>query len=220
MRMPENLLTRNLSEPVLCALQAVTRERVLEPPAMLFQQHSLASHVFVVLEGALMLERLSRAGRRQVLAFVFPGDFIGFTPGEFLEYGARLLRRSHIAVIPRRSFVELSDRHAELKKNIGQISNNVLARTLDQIFALGQKQAHERVAFLLMQLQQRDPLSHGVQLMLSMSRQDIADYLGLTTETVSRAFHRLRKDGLITAVKPKSLTIADAEALGALAELE
>jgi CRP/FNR family transcriptional regulator len=220
MRMPENALTRNLSEPALAALEAATRERVLEPPAMLFQQHSEALHVYVVLEGALMLERLSRAGRRQVLAFVFPGDFVGFTPGEFLEYGARLLRRARIAVIPRRAFVALSDRHSELKNNIGQISNNVLARTLDQIFALGQKQAHERVAFLLMQLQQRDPLTDGNQLTLSMSRQDIADYLGLTTETVSRAFHRLRKDGLISAVKPKSLTIADPSALGTLAELE
>jgi len=216
----EQLLTRNLGEPALTALLAAMRERALEPPAMLFQQHSQASHVFVVHSGALMLERLSRSGRRQVLAFVFPGDFIGFTPTGFLEYGARVLRPARVAAIGRKIFVELSDRFPELKNNIGQISNNVLARTLDQVFALGQKQAHERVAFLLRQLQERDPLTEGNRLTLSMSRQDIADYLGLTTETVSRAFNRLKKEGLVDAVKPKSLNVTDPDALQALAELE
>ena len=84
-----------------------------------------------------------------------------------------------------------------LKENVRRIGGNILAHTLDQVFALGQKKAHERICFLLQQLLDRKGGNHTGMIDLVMTRQDIADYLGLTIETVSRAFSKLKREGII-----------------------
>jgi CRP-like cAMP-binding protein len=96
------------------------------------------------------------------------------------------------------------------------IRDNVLARALDQIFTLGQKKAHERVCFLIMQLFERQQQEKNSTLELVMQRQDIANYLGLTTETVSRAFTKLKTDGLLE-VNGNSIKIVDIETVERLA---
>ena len=143
-----------------------------------------------------MIERSSATGRRQIMAFICAGNFIGFTHNDFFEFSVRTLTKSTLIEMPRQQFISLADEIPQLKDNLRRIGDNVLAHTLDQVFALGQKKAHERLCFFLNQLLARDSNSLR-QIKLVMTRQDIADYLGLTIETVSRAFAKLKKEQII-----------------------
>ena len=94
------------------------------------------------------------------------------------------------------------------------------ARVLDHLFAIGQKRAHARLAFLLWQLWRRTS-EDGAQTLISlpMRRADIGAYLGLTLETTSRAFSQLRRDGVIETPDNSSVRILNSEILEALAEV-
>ena len=92
---------------------------------------------------------------------------------------------------------------------------------MDHLFAIGQKRAHERLAFLVHQLYLRQGRpAPGTVIALPMSRTDIGDYLGLTLETTSRAFSRLRKEGVISTPDHHSVVIEDQEQLEDLAEVD
>ena len=155
------------------------------------------------------------------MAFIYPGNFIGFTHNEYYEFSVQSLTRARHIEIPARAFLELQEEIPQLKLNVRQIGGNVLAHALDQVFALGQKKAHERVCFLLKQLLERSP--NGAEqgtIELVMTRQDIGDYLGLTIETVSRAFARLKKEGLIEIYSAHTVRIMDMEKLNEMALAE
>lgn len=201
-------------------LISVMRESQIEQNIHLFHQHSIAKSVYLVTEGVVRVEKLSAHGRRQVVAFLFAGDFLGLTHNEYYEYSATTLLPSRVLAAPRNDFLKLADTCVQLKHNLAQISNNVLSRALDQVFALGQKKAHERLCFLIQQVQERYPSGQRTLVNLPMTRQDIADYLGLTIETVSRALAKLKKDGIICDVTLQTLVIADELQLEALACLD
>ena len=95
------------------------------------------------------------------------------------------------------AFKRLSDASPELKANVDHIGGGVFSHLIDQVVALGQKRAHERVCFLLAEIRRRGVGPDRNTVELAMTRQDIADYLGLSTETVSRALCRLSNDGII-----------------------
>lgn len=98
-----------------------------------------------------------------------------------------------------------------------RIGGNILAHTLDQVFALGQKKAHERLCFLLKQLCDRIPAQRDHLIELAMTRQDMADYLGLTIETVSRAFGKLKREGVIDIYSAHTVEILDRATIEELA---
>lgn len=213
-------LGQSLSGEDFDKLMALLHENSIEPNITLFHQHSLAKSVYLVTRGVVRVEKLSAHGRRQVVAFLFAGDFLGLTHNEYYEYSATALIPSQVLEASRNDFLKLSDQCAQLRQNLSNISNNVLSRALDQVFALGQKKAHERLCFLIQQVQERYPSGQRTLVQLPMTRQDIADYLGLTIETVSRALAKLKKDGVICDVTLQSLVIADERQLEALACLD
>lgn len=213
-------LGQNLSSGDFQQLVSLMREQHVEQNITLFRQHSIAKSVYLVTEGVVRVEKLSVHGRRQVVAFLFAGDFLGLTHNEYYEYTATTLIPSYILDASRNEFLDFCDDCAQLRQNLSQISNNVLSRALDQVFALGQKKAHERLCFLIQQVQERYPSGQKNLVNLPMTRQDIADYLGLTIETVSRALAKLKKDGVICDVTLQSLVIADERQLEAMACLD
>ncbi|HEY8570415.1 Crp/Fnr family transcriptional regulator [Microbulbifer sp.] len=212
-------LFRGLGHGELAELTAICQRRRLPSGEQLIRQYSAAQHVYVVVAGTLMIERLSRSGRRQVIAFAYPGDYIGFTNTDDYEYSVVCLREAELQIFPRREFLTLVDRFPTLKANARQIGGNVLAQTLDQLFALGQKKAHERLCFLLDQIGRRQCGAQNADIELIMSRQDIADYLGLTIETVSRAFARLKAMQLIEIVSAHRIRVLDRSVLEELASV-
>ena len=168
-------------------------------------------------EGTLIMERSTSTGRRQVMAFMHPGNFIGIAHNEHYDFTVSALTTAKIREIPVKPFIALQEKSPQLMSNVRRIGGNILAHTLDQVFALGQKKAHERVCFLLKQLADRLPPQRNHAIELVMTRQDIADYLGLTIETVSRAFGKLKREGIIEIYSAHTVEILDNKSIEELA---
>lgn len=214
-----NRLFIDVDEDVVAQLEQVSIIRSLEPHSYLFDQYSEARGVYVLEQGVIMIERSSAAGRRQILGFSYPGDFVGLTHNDFFEYSVQSLTKAKLREFPIAEFAKLSDVSAELKANVNRIGGGVFSHALDQVFALGQKRAHERVCYLLNEIRNRGVGPDENTIELPMTRQDIADYLGLTMETVSRAMRRLRNDGIIeikASQTVKLLRPADVSRLGSV----
>lgn len=214
-----NRLFIDVDEDVVAQLEQVSIIRSLEPHSYLFDQYSEARGVYVLEQGVIMIERSSAAGRRQILGFSYPGDFVGLTHNDFFEYSVQSLTKAILREFPIAEFAKLSDVSAELKANVNRIGGGVFSHALDQVFALGQKRAHERVCYLLNEIRNRGVGPDENTIELPMTRQDIADYLGLTMETVSRAMRRLRNDGIIeikASQTVKLLRPADVSRLGSV----
>jgi CRP/FNR family transcriptional regulator len=207
----------DLAQADVAALDALVSYRKLATGEYLFHQHTPGTSVYMLEEGTLMMERSSSTGRRQVMAFMHPGNFIGITHNEHYDFTVSALTSSRIREIPLKPFIALQDNVPGLKENVRRIGGNILAHTLDQVFALGQKKAHERVCFLLKQLADRMPQQQRHLIELVMTRQDIADYLGLTIETVSRAFGKLKREGIIEIYSAHTVEILDKKTIEELA---
>lgn len=210
-------LFNNLSEQELAQLNDIVQLVSLDSNEYLLHQKSPSTHVYNVMSGTLLVERIGLSGRRQILAFLFPGDFFGFAHNQYFEFSVLSLTPSRAAAFKRREFFQMSDHLPNLKHNMDAITTNVLFRAFDQVCALGQKKAHERICFLLNQLLERMPGATPQKLILPMTRRDIADYLGLTNETVSRAFAKLIKLGIINIDNIYTIQILDLEQLKDLA---
>lgn len=208
---------RGLCADELKPLAQICSRKQIPAGTCLVRQHSPALHVYTVISGALMLERCSRTGKRQVIGFSFPGDTIGITSNDTFEYSVVALKECHLQVFHRQPFLDIIDGNNNLKNRARITGCNILTHTLDQLFALGQKKAHERLCFLLQQISQRQPGCNPEIIDLIMNRQDIADYLGLTIETVSRAFTKLRTTGVIQVESAHKVRILDRQSLEEMA---
>ena len=178
-------------------LEKASLLRRLAPHSYLFNQYSEARGVYVLEAGVIMIERSSAAGRRQILGFSYPGDFVGLTRDERYEYSVQSLTEAEIREFPIGLFSQLTEASPQLKMNVNRIGGSVFSHAIDHVFALGQKKAHERVCYLLQEISNRRLETEKDVVELPMTRQDIADYLGLTMETVSRAMRKLKSDGII-----------------------
>lgn len=204
------------AESALCSVFDRESRRALEPigyqirlgrSECLCEQYAPADRIFNLIEGMLTVERTTTCGQRQIVAFLFPGDFLGLSFSKRYDYTVRAVAPSRACAFKREGFLDTCERFPEIKARVATIHNMILARVLDQLFTLGQKKAHERLSFLLVQLMERQRIKPGEALPLQITRQDIADYLGLTMETVSRAFTRLRNEGLIELTGSKQVRI-------------
>lgn len=187
----------------------------LEPRRMLFQEGDTAEHVFNVTEGALCISKALADGRRQITGFLLPGDFVGLQHGEAYAYTAEALTPVALCRFPIERFRRFLIEHPGMEHRLLGMASNELAAAQDQMLLLGRKTAIERVASFLVRLSDRHAARGrpASPLMLPMTRGEIADYLGLTIETVSRAFTRLRKEGHIVLESVDRVRLPDIEAL-------
>ena len=197
-------------------LEAASIVRKLAPHSYLFSQYSEARGIYVLEDGVIMIERSSAAGRRQILGFSYPGDYVGLTHHDCYEYSVQSLTDAEVREFPIRQFTIASDESPELKANVNKIGGTVFSHTIDQVFALGQKRAHERVCYLLDEIRRRGIGPDETTVDLPMRRQDIADYLGLTMETVSRAIRRLKNDGIIEIESNQRVRLLDVDTVAEL----
>lgn len=166
---------------------------------IIFQEGDAADVVYNVTEGAVRLYKLTPDGRRQITGFLLPGDFLGLGSKAGYAYSAEAISDVELCRFKRDELENLFDRHRGLERRLFQIANDELAMAQDQMLLLGRKTARERVASFLLNLSQREELRGGRNgvVYLLMIQEDIADYLGLTFETVSRTISQLKRDGLI-----------------------
>ena len=159
----------------------------------IFGQDEDADMIHSVVSGAVRTTRLMSDGRRQIGDFYYPGDIIGLEIGEAYRFSAEALSDCVVLVVKRSALQALSG-HGGLSQTLWEATRRELERTQEHLLVLGRKTACEKVASFLMSLAQRDG-SDRVD--LPMSRQDMADYLGLTIETVSRMLTQLQSASVV-----------------------
>lgn len=204
-----------VSDADLARLEAIAERQALAKGQALFREDDPAAYVYNVTSGSLRLSRLTPDGRRGVLGFAFAGDFLGLERAQAHFTTAEALEPATVCRFPRARFDALlaADRalEAALLARAGQALQTAQARQL----ALAQKSAVQRVAGFLASLPASDPMRPAPQglIRLPMTRQEVADHLGLTIETVSRALTRLKRHGLIRQLAVSEFAVPDPQAL-------
>jgi CRP/FNR family transcriptional regulator, anaerobic regulatory protein len=178
-----------------------------------------AASVYSLTSGLLRLSKLLPDGRRQIAGFLFPGDFLGITMEEEHAFTAEAVAPSTLCKFPRRQFDDFMATHPALERRLYAVAAHELAAARQQLVLLGRKTATERIAsFLLMLAGRCHSMGDRQQIAFPMSRADIADYLGLRIETVSREISALKAARVIQLTSRQSFRIIDRERLDQLAE--
>ena len=184
-----------------------------------FAQEETTTSFYNLLEGVMRLYKLLPDGRRQIVGFALPGDFLGLAASARHNFSADAIGNAVLCQFSKSAFARFSKDRPDLLRRINELAVRELSQAQDHMVLLGRRSAEEKVATFLIgwrdRLVQVTGLSRTVP--LPMSRQDIADYLGLTIETVSRTFTKLERDGVIE-IMPGSIGLLDparAEALAA-----
>ena len=214
-------ICRGLDAPTLAGLRALGTMQRLQPQQSIFHEGDPAKRVFMVTQGALKLYTLLADGRRQVTGFMFPGDFLGVSVDEEYAFTVEALEQSELWWFSRVMFDRFLTEHPQVERELYRLAAHELAAAQRQMVLLGRKAAHERLASFFLSLLERADRASGGTLTgfdLPMSRTDIADYLGLTKETVSRMIAYLRDHKLIRLESQNRVGVLDRGGLKAMAE--
>jgi CRP-like cAMP-binding protein len=177
----------------------------------LYAQGDDARHWYQVRSGVLRTCKLLSDGRRQIDDFLFPGDFFGFEIGAEHCFAAEAVTAATVIRYARGRLDSATSDNPRMSARLLQITLRQLGKAHERLMLLGRKTAEERVASFLLEMLKRSPAGSAVD--LAMSRIDIADYLGLTIETVSRTFSALKRDGVIALHSAHHVAILDHDAL-------
>lgn len=210
--------------PVTCQVsgpapsKAIVR-RTLAKDAHLYREGDTADRIFEVETGVLRLTRVMENGRRQVIAFGYPGDVVGFPSGDHYHTDCDALTPATL-IAHKRSALEGEAGDITLHRRLLDAALREISAMQDHFLMLGRKSAGERVASFLVTLHDRvgAPIGQFDQFTLPMARSDIADFLGLTTETVSRVITQLRKSKVIALQNIHTVIVLRPDALRALAD--
>jgi CRP/FNR family transcriptional regulator, nitrogen fixation regulation protein len=197
----------SLNEAFMMIGAAVRFERNTE----VYSEEEPAEYFYLVVSGAARTYKLLSDGRRQIGAFHLPGDVFGLEAGQNHRFSAEAIATSVIRIVKRSAIIALAARDHELATELWARTANDLQLAQDHMLLLGRKNAEERVASFLLQMADRASAERTVD--LPMSRQDIADYLGLTIETVSRTFTQLEGKAAIELPSSRRVCLCNRAAL-------
>lgn len=206
---------RVAQEPVLPALGAGAGVVRFSAGEEIFVEGDRADHVYELIEGTVRTGRLLRDGRRQIDSFHFTGEVFGFEAGDIHRTTAEAVGDVTVRIARRRALSDLAASNGDVARRLYQVTIAGLQRSQEHVLMLGRRSACERVAGLLMLLADR---TGEAAFDLPMSRQDMADYLGLTIETVSRTLTQLSHEGLIALPTVRHVELLDRDELEALCE--
>lgn len=184
--------------------EIVRRSRPVERGERLYRLGDPLTAVYVARDGAFKTISISEEGEEQVLGFHLPGELIGL---DALGAGAHrceavALATSNVCEVPFNQLASVAAQLPSLQQQLLRVIGKSVDRDQDHLGMLVRRQAGERIALFLHGLSERyRNIGHSpTQFKLPMSREDIARYLGLALETVSRGFTRLQEDGVIEVV--------------------
>ena len=183
----------------------------------IFGQAEPAEYIYQVLEGAVRSHKLLSDGRRQIGAFHLPGDIFGFENGAVHRFTAEAIVDSTVRVVKRQSLERVAKNDPAMIRTLLHMTTHNLQHVENHLLLLGRQSARERVAAFLLEMNGR--LKSAGAMALPMSRRDIADYLGLTIETVSRAISAYQRKGYLKVAGPFQRDIIVVNPAG-LAELD
>lgn len=220
----ESAVCHGLSDAELDDLSSIGRHQSLTRGQTVVWQGDESLLVGNVIDGVLKLCVTSAEGKDQTVGLMFPSDFIGRPFGAKTHHSVVALTDAHICTFRRAGFDDFARQHPELEHGLLTRTLVDLDRTRDWMVLLGRKSATARLASFLLTMGERigrpDQAEEAGVLYfdLPLSRQDIADLLGLTIETVSRQITRLRDEGIIETAGRRRIVVRDAEGLQAYAE--
>ena len=154
-----------------------------------------AEYVYQIIRGAVRTYKLLSDGRRQIGAFHLPGDVFGLESGTAHRLAAEAIIDTSVGLVKRRSLEQAAESDLQVARKLWTMTAGELRHAADHMLLLGRKNAMERVANLLLEMDRR--LAVTGMMALPMCRRDIGDYLGLTLETVSRALSQLHGEGVL-----------------------
>jgi CRP/FNR family transcriptional regulator len=202
----------------LSELEALAQPMTYAARATIFTVEEPADYLFNVTSGALRFYNILPDGRRQIVGFALPGDFVGLGLAEVHGFSADTIGETELCRFSRRAFTELVERKPHLLRRMLELATYELNIAQDHMMLLGRQTAEERVVSFLLRMSDRWAriLGPSATVPLPMGRQDIADFLGLTIETVSRTLTALERDGMILIV-PDGVRLLKPQSLGRVA---
>lgn len=171
-----------------------------------------ADYLYKVISGTVRTSKILADGRRQISAFYLPGDVFGLETGEEHAFSAEAIADAKVLVIRRSAVVALAQRDNDVAHQLWALTARELRRVQDHALLLI-KTAQERVVGFLLDMAERARGGADNEVELPMSRQDIADYLGLTIETVSRTVTQLTTSASIEVPSSRRIVLRDRAAL-------
>jgi CRP/FNR family transcriptional regulator, nitrogen fixation regulation protein len=184
----------------------------------IFSEGDDAEYSYRIVSGAVRLSKMMSDGRRQIAEFALPGDFIGINWLETHAMSAEALNDVTVVAYSRGRLERLGDEHREVRAELFANLRHDLWAAQNHLVILGRQSALERVAGFLVHLMDRNKSESRSTIDVPMTRQDIADYLGLTIETVCRMLTKLKTSGIIAIPDRHTITVRNAAALRRAAE--
>jgi CRP/FNR family transcriptional regulator len=193
-----------LEQDELRSLETLAQPACFPARKTLFVQGEPAGSVYNITSGVVRIYKLLPDGRRQIVGFALPGDFLGLALNDTYGFSADAIEPVVACRFSRSAYSSLVDEKPHLLRRLHEFATHELTHAHDQMLLLGRRTAEERLIAFLLALRDRWARLNGghasATVPLPMSRQDIADYLGLTIETVSRTFSKLARDKVVLIV--------------------
>jgi CRP-like cAMP-binding protein len=195
---------------VMATMEAMGSQMKFAPNAEIFGEGEPAEFVYKVVKGAVRTCRILSDGRRQIGGFYLPGELFGLEIGKAHQFSAEAVSGVTVLVIRRSAVVSLAERDCDAARELWSCTGRELNRVQEHMLLLI-KSAQQRVACFLLEMSKRLAATDSIE--LPMSRQDIADYLGLTIETVSRTMTQLVSEKTIELPSARRIVLRNARAL-------
>ncbi len=208
-----------LADEDMHRLYGLATDMQFEAGGLLLRQEGPADHVFSLRSGHANVFRLTADGKRQILAFLFPGDFVGFTSEDNYHYGVAAISAVEACRFDRTALEVLIEAFPQMDRKLRFTLTRAMDASFELLFTLGRKDALQKVASFLwyVSYRQRKLGRPDNPVHLPMRRADIADFMGLTVETVSRAMTLLKQMNAIRLHGHYDVEIADMNRLRSIA---
>jgi len=218
----QHSMCNSLDERDMFRLAEIAGVQKFEPGQTIAEEGDSAAHFFNITAGTARLCKLLPDGRRQIIGFPTRGHFLGLAVTSTYGFSVEAITEVRLCKFSRAKLNRVISDFPELEAKLLQTAMHELVVAQEQMLLLGRKTARERLAsFLISELTTQEacaaPKNH---VHLPMTRSDIADYLGLTIETISRSFSRLKADKLISLDNATEVAILDRHKLTAIANGE
>lgn len=198
------------SDPLMSSIDMMGASMPFARNAEIYGEGEPTDYLYKVISGTVRTSKVLDDGRRQIGAFYQPGDMFGFESGAEHAFSAEAITNAKVLVIKRSAVSALAARDTSVANQLLAVTSCELSRMQGHIMLLI-KTAQERVAGFLLEMADRVQGRNEVE--LPMSRQDIADYLGLTIETVSRTLTLLEKSFAIELPTSRRIVLRNRAAL-------
>lgn len=217
-------LFENLPEDALEKITGLIQRRFFLKGDSVFTEGQIFDKLYIVNGGSLKIFRYSKEGREQILYVLGDGDFIGdinLFKKDILPFSGQALEDTHLCIIAKDDFDRLLQDHPQLTSAILESAYDRIKSLETLVQTLSVKDTDTRLAALLVKLAENFGIhtADGIEIHLNLTREEMASFIGMTRETVSRKLSGFQQRGLITLRDDKTLVVLDMDSLEAMSIL-